>query len=57
MAGSIVGVVIGGERQYPDLSFYDLAEAGRRGRKGVEMGGGAGAGAGGLSSRNRLWTL
>ena len=57
MARSVVGVVIGEERPYPDLSFYDLAEAGRRGRKGVEMGGGAGAGAGGLSSRDRLWTL
>jgi hypothetical protein len=43
--------VFGGTRPYPDLRFYDLAEAGRRGKKGVGMGG---RGAGGLSWRDRL---
>ena len=50
--------VFDGQRPYPDLSFYDLAEAGRRGKKGVELGGGGGGGgAGGLSWRDRLWGL
>lgn len=40
----------GGQRPYPEISFYDLAEAGRRRGKRVEMGGG-------LSWRDRLWAL
>ncbi|KAM3577848.1 hypothetical protein VYU27_000389 [Nannochloropsis oceanica] len=40
----------GGQRPYPEISVYDLAEAGRRRGKRVEMGGG-------LSWRDRLWAL